>query len=90
MSAFLGQRRTVVFALAVVAFVAGLITGRDLLFTLAYVDGLSQARIFELHRDWGRRHAQELACRAAWDAPSLFPILYGAHAHAQHTGKGVL
>jgi len=39
MSAFLGQRRTVVFALAVVAFVAGLITGRDLLFTLAYLLG---------------------------------------------------
>ncbi|MGE3772175.1 MAG: tetratricopeptide repeat protein [Gammaproteobacteria bacterium] len=35
----------------------------NLLFTLAYVDGLSQARIFELHRDWGRRHAQGLARR---------------------------
>ena len=40
MAAFLGQRRTVVFVLAVVAFVAGLITGRDLLFTLAYLLGL--------------------------------------------------
>ncbi len=35
----------------------------NLLFTLAYVDGLSPARIFELHRDWGRRHAQGLARR---------------------------
>ncbi len=40
MAAFLGQRRTVVFALALVAFIAGLITGRDLLFTLAYLLGL--------------------------------------------------
>lgn len=40
MATFLGQRRTVVFVLAVVAFVAGLITGRDLLFTLAYLLGL--------------------------------------------------
>jgi hypothetical protein len=30
---FLGQRRTVVFILALVAFIAGLMTGRDLLFT---------------------------------------------------------
>ena len=35
----------------------------NLLFTLNFVDGLSQARIFELHRDWGRRHAQGLARR---------------------------
>ena len=40
MAAFLGQRRVVVFALALVAFIAGLITGRDLLFTLAYLLGL--------------------------------------------------
>lgn len=40
MAAFLGQRRTVVFGLALVAFVAGLLTGRDLLFTLAYLLGL--------------------------------------------------
>ncbi len=40
MAAFLGQRRVVVFALALVAFVAGLVTGRDLLFTLAYLLGL--------------------------------------------------
>ncbi len=40
MSGFLGQRRTVVFALAVVTFIAGLITGRDLLFMLAYLLGL--------------------------------------------------
>lgn len=40
MSSILGQRRTVVFALAVVAFIAGLITGRDLLFTIAYLLGL--------------------------------------------------
>ena len=37
MAAFLGQRRTVVFILALVAFVAGLITGRDLLFTLSLI-----------------------------------------------------
>jgi uncharacterized protein (DUF58 family) len=40
MAAFLGQRRTVVFGLALLAFIAGLITGRDLLFTLAYLLGL--------------------------------------------------
>ncbi len=40
MTGFLGQRRTVVFALAIVSFIAGLITGRDLLFTLAYLLGL--------------------------------------------------
>jgi uncharacterized protein (DUF58 family) len=40
MAAFLGQRRVVVFALALVAFLAGLVTGRDLLFTLAYLLGL--------------------------------------------------
>lgn len=40
MVAFLGQRRTVVLGLALVAFVAGLVTGRDLLFTLAYLLGL--------------------------------------------------
>ena len=40
MAAILGQRRVVVLALAVVAFVAGLITGRDLLFTLSYLLGL--------------------------------------------------
>ncbi len=40
MAGFLGQRRTVVFALALVAFIAGLVTGRDLLFTLAYLLGL--------------------------------------------------
>jgi uncharacterized protein (DUF58 family) len=40
MAAFLGQRRTVVFFLALLAFVAGLITGRELLFTLAYLLGL--------------------------------------------------
>jgi len=33
----------------------------NLLFALAYVDGMPQARIFELHRDWGLRHAQGLA-----------------------------
>lgn len=33
----------------------------NLLFTLAYVDGLSPARIFELHREWGERHAHGLA-----------------------------
>lgn len=37
---FLSQRRTIVFALAIVAFLAGLLTGRDLLFTLAYLLGL--------------------------------------------------
>lgn len=37
---FLSQRRTIVFLLAVVSFVAGLLTGRDLLFTLAYLLGL--------------------------------------------------
>lgn len=40
MAAFLGQRRTVVFLLALVAFIAGLVTGRELLFTLAYLLGL--------------------------------------------------
>jgi uncharacterized protein (DUF58 family) len=40
MAAFLGQRRTVVFILAILAFIAGLITGRELLFTLAYLLGL--------------------------------------------------
>ncbi len=40
MAAIFGQRRVVVLALAVVAFVAGLITGRDLLFTLSYLLGL--------------------------------------------------
>ena len=40
MAEILGQRRVVVLALAVVAFVAGLITGRDLLFTLSYLLGL--------------------------------------------------
>ncbi|MFO7664080.1 MAG: DUF58 domain-containing protein [Chloroflexota bacterium] len=40
MMAFLGQRRTVVFLLGLVAFLAGLVTGRDLLFTLAYLLGL--------------------------------------------------
>jgi uncharacterized protein (DUF58 family) len=40
MAAFLGQRRTVVFLLALVAFLAGLVTGRDLLFTLAYLLGV--------------------------------------------------
>lgn len=39
MAAFFGRRSTVVFALAVVAFVAGLVTGRDLLFTLSYLMG---------------------------------------------------
>jgi uncharacterized protein (DUF58 family) len=37
---FLTQRRTIVFLLAVLSFVAGLLTGRDLLFTLAYLLGL--------------------------------------------------
>lgn len=37
---FLSQRRTIVFALAVVSFVAALLTGRDLLFTLSYLLGL--------------------------------------------------
>lgn len=37
MSHFLSQRRTVVFLLAVLAFVVGIITGRDLLFTIAYL-----------------------------------------------------
>ena len=37
---FLGQRRVVVFALAALSFIAGLITGEDLLFTLAYLLGL--------------------------------------------------
>ncbi len=32
----------------------------NLLFTLAYVDDLSQTRIFELHRDWARLHAAGL------------------------------
>ena len=40
MIAFLGQRRIVVFALGLAAFIAGLVTGRDLLFTLAYLLGL--------------------------------------------------
>lgn len=40
MLSFLGQRRTVVFFMAIVAFVAGLVTGRDILFTLAYLLGL--------------------------------------------------
>jgi uncharacterized protein (DUF58 family) len=40
MAAFFGQRRVVVLMLALVAFVAGLITGRDLLFTLSYLLGL--------------------------------------------------
>jgi len=40
MATFLGQRRTVVFALALAAFVAGLMTGQDLFFTLAYLLGL--------------------------------------------------
>ncbi|HMT19831.1 MAG TPA: DUF58 domain-containing protein [Promineifilum sp.] len=40
MAAFLGRRSTVVFALALVAFLAGLITGRDLFFTLTYLLGL--------------------------------------------------
>jgi uncharacterized protein (DUF58 family) len=38
--AFLSQRRTVVFGLALLAFLAGLQTGRDILFTLAYLLGL--------------------------------------------------
>src|SRR5690606_23665583 len=37
---FLSQRRTVVFALALLAFFAGLQTGRDILFTLAYLLGV--------------------------------------------------
>lgn len=37
---FLGQRRVVVFLLAATAFVFGLLTGRDLLFTIAYLLGL--------------------------------------------------
>ncbi|MEZ4517834.1 MAG: DUF58 domain-containing protein [Chloroflexota bacterium] len=37
---FLSQRRTIVFFLAVASFVAGLLTGRDLLFTIAYLLGL--------------------------------------------------
>lgn len=37
---FLSQRRTVIFALALLAFFAGLQTGRDILFTLAYLLGL--------------------------------------------------
>ncbi len=37
---FLTQRRTVVFFMALIAFVSGLLTGRDLLFTLAYLLGL--------------------------------------------------
>ncbi|HRO23518.1 MAG TPA: DUF58 domain-containing protein, partial [Promineifilum sp.] len=40
MAAFLGQRRIVVLMLALVAFFAGLVTGRDLLFTLSYLLGL--------------------------------------------------
>lgn len=36
---FLTQRRTVVFILALIAFLTGLLTGRDLLFTLAYLLG---------------------------------------------------
>ncbi len=40
MAEFLRQRRTVVFLLALVAFIAGLVTGRELLFTLAYLLGL--------------------------------------------------
>jgi uncharacterized protein (DUF58 family) len=38
--AFLSQRRTVVFALALLTFLAGLRTGREILFTLAYLLGL--------------------------------------------------
>ena len=37
---FLTQRRTIVFFLAVASIVAGLLTGRDLLFTLGYLLGL--------------------------------------------------
>lgn len=37
---FLTQRRTIVFFLAIASFVGGLLTGRDLLFTLAYLFGL--------------------------------------------------
>lgn len=40
MAGILGQRRVVVLFLALVSFVAGLITGRDLLFTLSYLMGL--------------------------------------------------
>lgn len=40
MAAFFGQRRIVVLGLALVAFFAGLVTGRDLLFTLSYLLGL--------------------------------------------------
>lgn len=37
MAAFLGQRRTVVLGLALAAFIAGLMTGQALFFTLAYL-----------------------------------------------------
>ena len=40
MATFFGQRRIVVLMLALVAFFAGLVTGRDLLFTLSYLLGL--------------------------------------------------
>lgn len=40
MMSFLGQRRTAVFLLGLLAFTAGLVTGRDLFFTLAYLLGL--------------------------------------------------
>lgn len=40
MLAFLSQRRTVVLILALLAFIAGMLTGRELMFTLAYLLGL--------------------------------------------------
>ena len=42
----------------------------NLLFTLAYVDGLPQSRIFELHRDWALRHATGLVRRDHANEPT--------------------
>lgn len=50
----LGQRRTAVFVLAVVATLAGLMTGRDLLFNLAYLLGL--LLIFSFAWAWTNLH----------------------------------
>ncbi len=35
----------------------------NLLFTLNFVDGIGRERIFELHREWGERHARGLVRR---------------------------
>ena len=48
------------FSRAVAARPSYVAAHANLLFTLAYVDDLPQARIFELHREWGRRHAAGL------------------------------